>query len=158
MRWHASRSGLAAASDLDWGAAVSALIGTISLIAIGRGPTLAIAREASLKLKETRNLHAEAFSGTEHGPMALVSSHYPVLMFMATDAAAEGISKLAGDLRRRGIALLSAEAGAPAAGRLPALSPDHAETDAVCLIQSFYAMTIRLAQRLGTDVDHPRYF
>ena len=31
----------------------------------GRGPTLAIAREASLKLKETCNLHAEAFSGAE---------------------------------------------------------------------------------------------
>jgi glutamine---fructose-6-phosphate transaminase (isomerizing) len=150
---------LAAASDLDWSAAVSALIGTISLIAIGRGPTLAIAREASLKLKETCNLHAEAFSGAEflHGPIALVSSRYPVLMFMPTDAAAEGMRKLAADLHLRGIALLSAESGAPAAGRLPALPPDHAETDAICLIQSFYAMTIRLAQHLGTDVDHPRH-
>ncbi len=150
---------LAAASDLDWSAAVSALIGTISLITIGRGPTLAIAREASLKLKETCNLHAEAFSGAEflHGPMALVSSRCPVLMFMRTDPAAEGMRKLRADLRRRGIALLSAEPGAPAAERLPALSPDHAETDAVRLIQSFYAMIIRLAKRLGTDVDHPRH-
>jgi glucosamine--fructose-6-phosphate aminotransferase (isomerizing) len=76
---------------------------------------------------------------------------------MPTDAAAEGMRQLAADLRRKGIALLSAEPGAAAAGRLPALPPDHAETDAVCLIQSFYAMTIRLAQRLGTDVDHPRH-
>ena len=44
-----------------------------SLVTIGRGPTLAIAREAALKLKETCNLHAEAFSGAEflHGPVAL---------------------------------------------------------------------------------------
>jgi glutamine---fructose-6-phosphate transaminase (isomerizing) len=70
---------LAAASALDWNAALSALTDTISLITIGRGPTLAIAREASLKLKETCNLHAEAFSGAEfrHGPMAL--SHRDIL-------------------------------------------------------------------------------
>ena len=34
---------------------------------------------------------------------------------------------------------------------------DHAETDAVCLIQSFYAMAIGLAHRLGTNVDQPRH-
>ena len=47
-----------------------------SLVAIGRGPTLAIAREAALKLKEVANLHAEAFSGAEflHGPVALVGA------------------------------------------------------------------------------------
>ena len=70
----APRSTLLAASD--------------SLITIGRGPTLAIAREAALKLKETCDLHAEAFSGAEflHGPVALVSTRYPILMFMPTDA------------------------------------------------------------------------
>ena len=55
-----------------------------SLITIGRGPTLAIAREAALKLKELCDLHAEAFSGAEfqHGPMALVSTRYPIVLFM----------------------------------------------------------------------------
>jgi glucosamine--fructose-6-phosphate aminotransferase (isomerizing) len=150
---------LAAASELDWGAALDALGDAKSLIAIGRGPTLAIAREAALKLKEICNLHAEAFSGAEfrHGPMALVSSDYPILMFMPTDEAAAGMRQLAGDLRRMGTALLVAEPGAAAAGRLPALPGDHAETDAVCLIQSFYAMSVRLAERLGTDVDNPRH-
>ena len=54
------------------------------------GETLAIAREAALKLKETCSLHAEAFSGAEflHGPIALVESSYPVLLFVATDQAA----------------------------------------------------------------------
>ena len=150
---------LAAASALDWSAALSALTDTISLITIGRGPTLAIAREASLKLKETCNLHAEAFSGAEfrHGPMALVSSRYPILMFMPTDAAAEGMRQLAADLRHKGTALFVAEPGAAAAGRLPVLATDHAETDAVCLVQSFYVMSILLAKRLGTDVDNPRH-
>jgi len=150
---------LAAATDEDWGAALETLADAKSLITIGRGPTLAIAREASLKLKETCNLHAEAFSGAEflHGPVALVSSRYPVLMFMPTDAAAAGMQQLAIDLRHKGTALFAAEPGLGGAGHLPALCSDHAETDAVCLIQSFYAMAVRLAQRLGTDVDRPRH-
>ena len=71
---------LTAAAELDWSELVDALAGTTSLVTIGRGPTLAIAREASLKLKETCQLHAEAFSGAEflHGPVALISSRCPV--------------------------------------------------------------------------------
>ncbi len=57
----------------------------------------------------------------------------------------------------KGTALLTTEPGASGAGRLPALASDHPETDAVCLIQSFYAMLIHLAERLGTDVDRPRH-
>src|SRR5262249_12234969 len=53
---------LAQAGELDWAAALTALREADSLITIGRGPTLAIAREAALKLKETCELHAEAFS------------------------------------------------------------------------------------------------
>jgi glucosamine--fructose-6-phosphate aminotransferase (isomerizing) len=37
------------------------------------------------------------------------------------------------------------------------LAPDHPDTDAVCLIQSFYPLAVRLAQRRGTDVDLPRH-
>jgi len=150
---------LAEASALDWSEAVAALSRTTSLVTIGRGPTLAIAREASLKLKETCNLHAEAFSGAEflHGPVALAAARYPIVMFMPNDQAAPGMRQLAADLRRKGAALLAAEPGDAAPGRLPALPPRHPETDAVCLVQSFYAMLIRLADRLGLDVDRPRH-
>ena len=150
---------LALAGALDWSEAVDALDRTMSLVAIGRGPTLAIAREASLKLKETCNLHAEAFSGAEflHGPVALAAARYPILMFTPTDQAAPGMRQLADDLRRKGAALLATEAGSAAPGRLPTLPPEHPEADAVCLVQSFYTMLIRLAERLGTDVDRPRH-
>ena len=114
---------LASAAALDWSAAVPALRQRGSLVTMGRGSTLAIAREAALKLKETCNLHAEAFSGAEflHGPVALVSSRYPILMFMPTDAAAPGMRQLAGELRRMGTALFIAEHGRTGATRLPAL-------------------------------------
>ena len=42
-------------------------------------------------------------------------------------------------------------------GALPALAPDHPDTDAVCLIQSFYALVVRLAAPRGIDVDQPRH-
>lgn len=150
---------LAAALDLDWSPATGVVSQASSLIAIGRGPTLAIAREAALKLKETSNLHAEAFSSAEfqHGPVALVSPLYPILMFVPGDAAAAGMRALAADLRGKGAALFSADHGEEAAGGLPVLAPDHPDADAVCLIQSFYALAIRVAERRGVDVNRPRH-
>ena len=149
---------LTQAAELDWSAGVNALAAAPSLVAIGRGPTLSIAREAALKLKETCNLHAEAFSGAEflHGPVALVTEAYPALMFIPTDAAAAGLQQLAVDLHGKGTALLVAGA-APVGVPLPTLAADQPEADAVCLIQSFYAMTVRLADALGIDVDQPRH-
>src|SRR5947209_4780100 len=88
---------LASAADLDWTAALPAFAAAGDIISIGRGPTLAVAREAALKLKETCRIHAEAFSGAEfqHGPITLVGRDYPVIMFLPTDAAAEGLETLA---------------------------------------------------------------
>jgi glucosamine--fructose-6-phosphate aminotransferase (isomerizing) len=147
------------ATALDWTRATDALSRAGSLVTIGRGPTLAIAREASLKLKETCNLHAEAFSGAEflHGPVALAAPTYPILMFMPNDQAAAGMRRLAADLRRKGTALFATDAAGEGDGALPALPSDHPETDAVCLVQSFYAMLPHLAGRLGADVDRPRH-
>jgi glutamine---fructose-6-phosphate transaminase (isomerizing) len=149
---------LAAATRLDWSAALEPLSEAASLVTLGRGPTLAIAREAALKFKETSNLHAEAFSGAEfaHGPIALVEASYPVLLFMPTDEAAAGLDALAADLRRKNANVFTTGDGRKA-GSLPALPADHPDADAVCLIQSFYALAIRLAQRRGTNVDLPRH-
>jgi glucosamine--fructose-6-phosphate aminotransferase (isomerizing) len=146
---------LAAASELDWGAALDAVVGAASLVTIGRGPTLAIAREAALKLKEVANLPAEAFSGAEflHGPVALVATRCPILLLMPGDEAAAGMRQLAADLAVKGGALLIAEP----AGLLPALPGGHPDANAVCLIQSFYAMLPRLAARLGIDPERPRH-
>src|SRR5438067_8929791 len=104
---------LAEAAALDWGAAATAFALAPSLIAIGRGPTLAIAREAALKLKEIANLHAEAFSGAEflHGPVALVSTRYPILVLPPSDEAAVGLRHLAADLAAKGAALFAAGLG-----------------------------------------------
>lgn len=150
---------LAGATDLDWSAALPSLTEAVSLMTIGRGPTLAIAREASLKLKETCNLHAEAFSGAEvrHGPVTLVSTRYPIVMFMPTDAAAPGLRRLADDFRTMKASLFVAEPGESTPGRLPTLAPEQPEADAICLIQSFYGLAVRLSGRRGLDADRPRH-
>jgi glucosamine--fructose-6-phosphate aminotransferase (isomerizing) len=151
---------LAAATRLDWSPALNALCEATSLVSLGRGPTLAIAREAALKLKETSNLHAEAFSSAEflHGPIALVESSYPALLFVPTDHAAAGLRALAADLRRKNARVFMTDHGEEReAGGLPALAPDHPDADAVCLIQSFYGLAIRVAQCRGINVDLPRH-
>jgi glutamine---fructose-6-phosphate transaminase (isomerizing) len=150
---------LGAAAELRWIGLAENLATVNSLVTIGRGPTLAIAREAALKLKETSDIHAEAFSSAEflHGPVALVSPQYPVVMFTPSDAAAAGMRELANDLRRKGAALFTTDREDPTIYRLETLPSDHSETDAICVVQSFYTMVVHLAVLRGTDVDRPRH-
>ena len=150
---------LAGANELHWEEALVVFTDADSLVTIGRGPTLAIAREAALKLKETCALHAEAFSAAEfrHGPIALVSRSYPILAFNPADEAAAGVTDLVADLRQKGARVLVAEPGDPQGGRLAALAPDYPDADAICMIQSFYAFLVKLAARRGTDADQPRH-
>ena len=150
---------LAQAGRLDWDQALATITGADSLITIGRGPTLAIAREAALKLKETCELHAEAFSAAEfrHGPIALISGALPILAFNPSDDAAASLTALAADLRREGARVLVAEPGSPQGDRLQVLAPDFPDADAICMIQSFYALLVKLAERRGTDADRPRH-
>jgi glutamine---fructose-6-phosphate transaminase (isomerizing) len=150
---------LAEANELHWDEALVAFTDADSLVTIGRGPTLAIAREAALKLKETCELHAEAFSAAEfrHGPIALVSSAYPILAFNPLDEAAASVTDLVADLRQKGALVLVAEPGRPQSGRLAALAPDTPDADAICMVQSFYAFLVKLAARRGTDADQPRH-
>jgi glucosamine--fructose-6-phosphate aminotransferase (isomerizing) len=150
---------LAQATKLDWSAALDGLANAAGLIVVGRGPTLAIAREVALKLKETCGVQAEAYSGAEfmHGPVTLVAPGYPILMLMPTDAAADGLRSLAADLVGKRAALYIADLAQPGAVRLPALAQDHPETDAVCLVQTFYGMMLRLAELRGLSADRPRH-
>jgi glucosamine--fructose-6-phosphate aminotransferase (isomerizing) len=147
------------ATDLDWSSALGALTAANSAMTIGRGPTLAIAREAALKLKEGCGLHAEPFSSAEfqHGPIALVGDGYPIIVFRPTDAAATGLEQLVHRLARAGAAVFSTGPTIHGAMPLAALEADHPDIDPICLIQSFHQLLIRIAQRRGGDVDKPRH-
>jgi glucosamine--fructose-6-phosphate aminotransferase (isomerizing) len=150
---------LAAASRLDWSSALPVFSSATSAMTVGRGPTLAIAREAALKLKEVCNIHAEAFSSAEfqHGPISLVDKTYPVLVFMPTDAAAAGTEQLQLRLSRQGAAVFATGNPSGAPGLLPVLEPHQPEMDAICSIQTFYRFVLDVAASRGSDVDHPRH-
>jgi len=124
---------------------------------IGRGPTLAVASEASLKLKETCGVHAEAFSGAEfqHGPLSLIEIDYPVLLFVPTDVSAEGLPELALDLVAKGARVLATSTPIAGAVQLPTLAPSHPDIDPLCDIQAFYQLVIQVADRRDRDVDNP---
>jgi len=151
---------IAQAGALDWSAASPRLLTSLaaarSVMVIGRGPTLAIAREAALKLKEVCNIHAEAFSSAEfrHGPIALVEPAYPILLFGTADETADSLRTVAQDLRQKGATVF---ATGMTDADLPALAPDQADTDAIGAIQAFYRLLLRLAARRGSDVDRPRH-
>lgn len=150
---------LAAATALNWSTALTPLALASSVVTIGRGPTFAIAYEAALKLKETCELHAEAFSAAEfrHGPIALVSAAYPVLAFHPNDEAGSGFADLADDLRRIGGCVLVAGSAAKESDQLPTLAAHQPESDAICLVQSFYGLLAELAACRGKNADRPRH-
>jgi len=150
---------LSSAAQLDWSNALVALSQAKSLAILGRGPTLAIAEEASLKLKEVCHIHAEGYSGSEfqHGPIALVSRDYPVLILMPNDEARYEFSRLADDLCQKSRLVFVTGDAIGDAERLSALPPEQPDVGAICLIQTFYGFAARLADRLGLDADQPRH-
>jgi glucosamine--fructose-6-phosphate aminotransferase (isomerizing) len=131
-----------------WDAVENALARAQSLYVLGRGPSLAMAREAALKLKEICRLHAEAYSAAEvmHGPMALVRAGFPVLVLAPSDAAQ---------------ATTAESAAALAEAHAQVLTPAHHPTlhpllDPISIIQTFYVSAERLSRRLGLDPDAPK--
>ena len=146
------------ANGAAWCAAgVPALAAAERLYVVGRGTGLAAAMEAALKLKEVCGIQAEALSGAElrHGPLALVSAGYPVLMFAPRGPALPGLLTLADDLRQRGaLVLLAAPPGTPGA-TLPLIDCADADLDPIAAIQSLYPLVEALARARGRDPDQP---
>jgi glucosamine--fructose-6-phosphate aminotransferase (isomerizing) len=141
---------------LDWQAALATMTPVRDLYVVGRGLGLGVAQEAALKLKETCGLHAEALSAAElrHGPMALVQSGFPVLIFAQNDETHGGVETLAAELAGRGAQILLAGAKAPQATVLPTESA-HPAIQPMLIIQSFYRMINALSIARGYDPDRP---
>ena len=80
-----------------------------SAFTIGRGPSMAVAFEAALKLKETCGIHAEGYSAAEvvHGPMEILGHAFPVIVFSGSGAAGQRIDETASKLRAAGAKVVS---------------------------------------------------
>ena len=142
--------------ELDWSPLIRGLEGATDLYVLGRGVGLGVAQEAALKLKETSQLHAEAFSTAElrHGPMALVRDGFPALMFGQSDETGSDIEETASMLASRGARVFLAGNTAPGAVSLPSL-PCSPLLEPIVQIQSFYRAANALAVARGLDPDRP---
>ena len=145
----------------SWDGALSGLGGVASLYVIGRGPGLAAAAEAALKLKETCRLHAEAHSAAEvrHGPIALARGHprdrFAALVFHARDRSRKSLETACEVLRASGAPVFTADFDARTRFRLPVVAARHPLLDPLCQITSFYRFVERLSVALGEDPDRP---
>jgi len=156
---HALPKSLRQACGQDWRAALEVLHDAQRIMVIGRGTGLAIAQEAALKFKETCGIQAEAFSSAEvkHGPMALVDTGYPMLVFAPRGPAQPDLLALAAEMRQRGARVLLAappDVGERELTLATTLTPD---LDPLAAIQSFYLMVEALARARGHDPDKPRH-
>jgi glutamine---fructose-6-phosphate transaminase (isomerizing) len=78
-------------------------------------------------------------------------------VFHPNDEAGSGFADLADDLRRIGGCVLVAGGAAKEQGHLPTLTAQQPESDAICLIQSFYGLLAELAACRGKNADQPRH-
>lgn len=143
------------ALELNWPGAEEFLAGDSPMFVVGRGPGLAIAKEAALKLKETNGLHAEAMSAAElrHGPLSLAGPDLRVLIFAQRDAAFESLSALSKALTERGSPVLFISAGDETPASVPAETEPVLELLAMLL--RFYLLANATAVRRGRSPDNP---
>jgi glucosamine--fructose-6-phosphate aminotransferase (isomerizing) len=159
---HRMPTAVTAAWDNDWSEALPVLERCQSMLVLGRGPTMGIAGEAALKLKETTRLHAEAFSIAEvaHGPMTLVRAGDPILVFVPGDVARIGAAERISAFTARGATVLAvggAEDVSAAAIRLPGPTGLNPLFEPMAMISSFYRFAEALARLRGDDPDRPPF-
>ena len=125
-----------------------------SVLVISRGPTMAAAGEAALKLMETCQLHAHAFSAAEvmHGPAVLAEQGVAAMGFVPEDQGRASVARAQAALQAAGSPFVDigsepAVIAVPPAGH-PALAP-------IVQVTAFYRLVEALSRRLGLDPDHP---
>lgn len=145
------------ALTLDWSPLSARLSRAQSAYVLGRGPTIGIAAEAALKLKETCGLHAEGFSAAEvlHGPSAIVHAGFPVLALAVDDAAQPHVVATVERLAAQGADVFITGAQAKSVVTLPMLGDLHPLVAPLVLSVAFYAFVETLSRRRGFDPDTP---
>jgi len=144
-----------------------------SFLFLGRGIHYPIAREGSLKLKESSYLHAEGYPSGElkHGPNALVSEGIPLVMIATVDrsdrsdnGSVERYEKtvaLMRDMRAQGADILAlANSGDTTVAALAThtifVDETREELLPICEVIPLQLLAYFIAVANGIDVDHPR--
>jgi glucosamine--fructose-6-phosphate aminotransferase (isomerizing) len=92
-----------------------------------------------------------------HGPAELVTSGFPIIAFVPSDAARQGMLATLARLADMGAAVIAIEAGgADHADRLAVAKAEATLLEPIVMIHRFYRLAEALALRLGRDPDRPR--
>ena len=144
---------LVQALAIDW--PETALQQAEAIYTVSRGPALAVAAEAALKIKEACRLHAEAYSAAEvlHGPITLAGPKMQAVCFTPADPAAASVHKAIERLRAAKAATVTVGCDRAADVRLP--EPADGMLLGILQITSFYSFIEKLAVALGENPDAP---
>ena len=146
---------IARSLECDWSAAAVPIAAAQSLYTMSRGPGLAIAGEAALKLKETCRLHAEAYSAAElrHGPIVLARDRFAALVFTNGDQSDASVLDAAERLAAAGTCVFIA--GGTGRKALPVVPAPDPLLAPICHAVSFYRFVEGLSVSLGENPDAP---
>lgn len=141
----------------DWTSAALPLVRAGSVFTIGRGPGMAVAAEAALKLKETCRIHAEVFSSAEvlHGPVVLAERKFAALAFQPNDPSRQSVREAVNRMVGKRACVFSVTNQENIESTLTV--PDVSQELLLPLVQiiSFYKFVETLAGHLGENVDAP---
>jgi glucosamine--fructose-6-phosphate aminotransferase (isomerizing) len=147
--------------SVDWTAATRLFAAHEDVFVVGRGPTLPIAREFALKLKEVCGIHAEAMSAAEllHGPISIASPLLPAIVLAGDEQVRPTVDAAISRLRAAGAPVLllatSHENGAGGAGIVTVPTASDLLLQPIVAIYAAYRFFAMLARARGRDPDHP---
>ena len=145
------------ALETQWDDLIKPLVQTESLLLVSRGPMMTALEEAALKLKETCQIHATAYSAAEfqHGPLALVSKNTNVWVIAPPGPDTTGLIDLASRLRQSGAAVTLFTANTAANAGTSFHGTGDAYLDVISWITTFYVYVDQLAVTRGLNPDVP---
>jgi glucosamine--fructose-6-phosphate aminotransferase (isomerizing) len=144
----------------SWGGAVDLLAEADDVFVIGRGPTLPIAQELALKLKEVCGIHAEALSAAEllHGPISIAAPGRPAIVFAGDDLTRQSVDQAVSRLSAANTpVLVLSPPDRPLADAHTIEVPDagHPVLQPIAALYAAYPFVADLGRARGRDPDRP---
>ena len=143
---------------IPWQRVIDLLSTSEKTMIVGRGLGLSIALEASLKLKETCHIQAEAFSAAEilHGPQAVIEDKYPLIIFALRGESQKALFDLGQKMKDRGAHVIVISDKDNELTDCLYKPSSHIDLDPINAIHQFYITVEALALAKGLNPDQPR--